>query len=183
MFYFQLFFKFISSNFNFSRINIIARLFLYKEVFKIGIKNDTLFFYSRSMSYFEFSNMYHSPFEYGGRWYRTIENFYNSQMFVDAGKKESIRTAATPLLARRYTREYLSDPNIKVREDWEEVKFDILYDGLKAKFTQNIKLRDLLLSTGEIKISEKSDDKFWGYKGDDVLGRFLMKLRDELVKI
>jgi len=77
--------------------------------------------------------------------------------------------------------------HIKVRPDWEQVKLEIMYKALEAKFTQNPKLKKLLLSTGDAKLIENNPkDDFWGIgvdkTGENHLGKLLMKLRDTLLK-
>ena len=40
---------------------------------------------------------------------------------------------------------------VRIRDDWDEIKVDLMYKANYAKFKQNIKLRDVLISTkGEI---------------------------------
>jgi ribA/ribD-fused uncharacterized protein len=65
------------------------------------------------------------------------------------------------------------------------VKDDIMYEGLRAKFTQNEDIRQKLLETGDRKLIEHTDrDKYWGDGGNgeglNKLGILLMKLRAEL---
>ena len=63
---------------------------------------------------------------------------------------------------------------------------DIMRVALYAKYTQHQRLRDLLLGTGDREIVEHtSNDSFWGDGGDgrgqNVLGKLLMELRDQLL--
>lgn len=72
-----------------------------------------------------------------------------------------------------------------IRKDWEQVKIDIMKECLLAKFTQNAKLKQLLLSTGESTIVEDSPrDDFWGIgkhkTGKNMLGKLLMEVRSVL---
>lgn len=59
-----------------------------------------------------------------------------------------------------------------------------MYKGLYEKFTQNSKLKSLLLSTSNKKIVEHTKhDSYWGDgkgKGKNILGILLMRLREEL---
>ena len=71
------------------------------------------------------------------------------------------------------------------RPDWEQVKEDVMYKALQAKFSQHNDLRKLLLDTGERTLIEHSPhDSYWGDGGDgsgkNKLGELLMKLRDEV---
>ena len=75
---------------------------------------------------------------------------------------------------------------IKIRPDWSETKYDVMYKANLHKYKQNAKLRRLLLSTGEAQLTEHTDrDKYWGDGGDgsglNKLGQILMQIRSELI--
>lgn len=75
--------------------------------------------------------------------------------------------------------------DVKMRSDWDEIKDDVMYKALMAKFTQNKKLRELLLNTGDREIIEASPrDSYWGWGKDktglNMLGKTLMKVREAL---
>ena len=77
------------------------------------------------------------------------------------------------------------DRKRKLRKDWERVKVGIMREAVEAKFRQHAELGALLLSTGEAKIIEHTDnDDFWGDGGDgsgrNELGRILMAVRAAL---
>jgi predicted NAD-dependent protein-ADP-ribosyltransferase YbiA (DUF1768 family) len=62
-----------------------------------------------------------------------------------------------------------------------------MYDVVSAKFANNRVLRDSLLATGTQEIVEGNTwgDTFWGQvngKGQNKLGKLLMKIRDELME-
>ena len=72
---------------------------------------------------------------------------------------------------------------MSLREDWEEVKFAIMEEIVKAKFTQNPKLKQLLLETGNKELQERRSrfpDKTWGMngkgEGKNMIGKILMKV-------
>jgi ribA/ribD-fused uncharacterized protein len=72
-----------------------------------------------------------------------------------------------------------------MRRDWDDVKVNIMYEVVKAKFTQHEILRETLLSTGEATLVEDSPtDYFWGCGSDgtgkNMLGKVLMRVRKEL---
>ncbi|MDE7478548.1 MAG: NADAR family protein, partial [Lachnospiraceae bacterium] len=74
---------------------------------------------------------------------------------------------------------------VKLRHDWEKVKFDIMYEICKAKFSQNEELREKLIATGKVRLEEGNTwgDKIWGTvngKGQNNLGKILMRVREEL---
>ena len=73
------------------------------------------------------------------------------------------------------------------KEEWDNIKVDVMYKILKTKFTQNPKLKKKLLKTGDKHIQEGNwwGDTFWGVdlktgKGENVLGKLLMIVRSEL---
>jgi N-glycosidase YbiA len=60
-----------------------------------------------------------------------------------------------------------------------------MLEALRAKFTQHAALRDILVGTGDAAIVEHTTrDRYWGDGGDgtgtNMLGRLLMRVRDEL---
>ena len=76
--------------------------------------------------------------------------------------------------------------SIKLREDWEEVRIQLMEEIVKAKFSQNPYLAEWLLNTGDKVLKEGNywDDRFWGVdmrtgEGENHLGIILMKLREE----
>jgi ribA/ribD-fused uncharacterized protein len=84
--------------------------------------------------------------------------------------------------------------NIPLRPDWEEIKYQIMCRGLRAKFTDDQVLvggqtmKDILLGTGTRFIAEDSPTDFvWGIRdenggmtGRNLLGLALMQVRAEL---
>lgn len=73
---------------------------------------------------------------------------------------------------------------VQLRPDWEQVKDNIMYEIIKSKFS--IKhLREMLLATGEAILIEGNtwNDTYWGMcrgKGKNMLGKILMRVREEL---
>jgi ribA/ribD-fused uncharacterized protein len=73
---------------------------------------------------------------------------------------------------------------IKIREDWEEKKVEIMEKILELKFEQHDDIRENLITTGLRPIVEHTkDDDFWGDGGDgsgkNMLGKILMKIRNK----
>jgi len=71
----------------------------------------------------------------------------------------------------------------KLRRDWESVKVGVMRTAVLAKFTQYEELQTLLLSTGDAKLVEHTEnDDYWGDGGDgsgrNKLGRILMEVRE-----
>ena len=84
-----------------------------------------------------------------------------------------------PLTAKRRGKK------VPLRPDWEEVKDDLMYQVCKAKFTQHPDLQEMLLATGNQELQEGNTwgDTYWGVckgKGQNKLGKILMRIREEL---
>ena len=70
-------------------------------------------------------------------------------------------------------------------DEGETVKVEVMRTAVRSKFTQHENLRALLLSTGDAKLLEHTEnDSYWGDGGDgsgkNMLGKILMRVRDEL---
>lgn len=138
-------------------------------------------FYSVSDEYGEFSNFAAYSIKLIGKRWPTSEHYFQGQKFQNAGHRESVRKAKTPMIAARLGR----DRKKKLRRDWESIKDNVMRDAVMAKFSQHGELRDLLLATGEAKLVEHTtNDSYWGDGGDgngkNRLGLILMEVRDKL---
>ena len=72
-----------------------------------------------------------------------------------------------------------------IRPDWDDVKEEIMRELVWAKFSQNEKLKERLLATGDRQIVEGNDwgDTYWGVcngVGLNRLGEILMEVREKL---
>lgn len=116
----------------------------------------------------------------------TAEALYQAcrfPLFPDIQKE--IIEQHSPMTAKMMSRKYLD----KTRQDWESIKYDIMYWVLQVKLSQNFdKFSKVLTDTGKRAIVEVSKkDKDWAVmrdqdqtlKGKNALGRLLMKLREE----
>lgn len=142
---------------------------------------DVIRFYSVSDEYGEFSNFAAYPIALKGERWPTAEHYFQAQKFEDAGEREAVRKAKSPMIAARMGR----DRKKKLRRDWESVKVSVMREAVRAKFMQHEDLRDLLLSTGDARLVEHTEnDDYWGDGGDgsgkNMLGRILMEIREEL---
>ena len=79
------------------------------------------------------------------------------------------------------------------RPDWAEVKDNVMFECLKVKFSRDHhpELFEKLLATGNAMIVEHTrNDKYWGdggdggtgEKGKNMLGKLLVRVRDEVLK-
>jgi ribA/ribD-fused uncharacterized protein len=127
------------------------------------------------------SNFHPSPIDVDGSKYPTVEHAFQALKSTDPSKAREVRKAETPGIAKRLGQK------VPLREDWEQVKDDVMYDLLKRKFTQNESLKRGLLATGNEYLEETNTwhDTYWGVcngKGLNKLGHLLMRLRAELQK-
>lgn len=116
-----------------------------------------------------------------GKEYPTVEHWFQSQKFTNPDLQEKVRLCGSAAQAKKAGR--TRDPSF--RTDWESVKEDVLYRGLKAKFEQNIVLQNLLEKTDPEELVEQSPwDSYWGSgsgNGKNRMGFLVMKLRSELL--
>lgn len=111
--------------------------------------------------------------------YSTNENFYQSRKATEHYVELWIAKAPHPFLAMKAGQSLRIGKEF--RDDWESIRVSVMLEGLRAKFSQNMDLKDKLLATGESPIHEASPhDLYWGYKGQDMLGKLLVQVRKEL---
>lgn len=131
--------------------------------------------------------------------YRFLSNFHRSPVFIDGCFYPSSEHAyMAQKTHNKYIKDIFSDENmsskearaegqkIELREDWEEVKVQMMYNCLLSKFLNGEKERKMLLATGDKYLEELNywKDFFWGAdlngKGQNNLGKLLMRVRQEL---
>lgn len=123
------------------------------------------------------SNFYPASVTLDGQVYPSVEHAYQAAKTLDRSERKPFKTGSA-MAAKRRGRE------LQLRADWENVKIDIMYSLLQQKF-QRTELKEKLLATGTSRLVEGNTwhDSFWGVyqgKGENYLGRLLMKVRDEL---
>ena len=136
----------------------------------------------------EFSNV-HSLFSFDeprivvdGEEWAGSEAYFQAQKSLGTSDHETVKRLmqnADPMeafgIGRRYSR----------RSDWFDVNVEVMRKAVRAKFTQNQGLKELLLSTGDHPLVQvKPGDWFWGTgpdnNGKNMLGELLMELREGL---
>ena len=136
-------------------------------------------FYKVKEPYGEFSNFSDFGFlDEDGVYWPTSEHYFQAQKFASKQLREKIRLYHSPLDAALEGRK----SNNPLRDDWEQVKDDIMLYAVYQKFSQNSVLKDLLLSTNDLEIVEHTvNDSYWGDGGDgsgkNMLGQILMRVR------
>lgn len=81
---------------------------------------------------------------------------------------------------------------VNLRKDWENIKYNIMFDIVKAKFDQHPDLQEQLLLTNDEMLIEGNDwnDRVWccvqsengNWLGSNLLGNILMQLRIDYQK-
>lgn len=147
--------------------------------------NEIHFYRSNEKPYGAFSNLYRRAFQFEGREYPTAEHAYQAGKPVKDVVRDWILSAPSPaLLAMAAHGLYSWD----VAPNWANIKFDRMRRVLHAKFSQHDDLAKLLIETKNARLVEagrvaNSVNKTWGEvngKGQNMLGRLLMELREEL---
>ena len=157
------------------------------KLFKRSEKWDNaILFYERNQPYFEFTNFHRCNVSIDGCVWPSTEHYFQAQKFIGTPFCEQIRNLTSP-------REAFAQSRVPVvsqwkRSDWEEVKKDIMYRALLEKFSQNTRLRMLLVHTGERELVENSPhDSYWGVgsngRGTNHLGKLLMKVRRHMFEL
>ena len=159
------------------------------------VKTECIFFWHEYEENGCFSNWHVSPFIIDDFRYSHVEQYLMAQkakLFHDAKSYTALLKARTPKeckdLGRRVTP---FDGAV-----WDKVRYDVLVTGVRAKFTQNAELQQVLLSTGDCILAEASPyDDIFGIKlsadaaatielnrwpGHNLLGKALMEVRAEL---
>ena len=118
--------------------------------------------------------------------------FRKAMLFEDYDTAKSIMYQRSPKEQKKLGRSVIGYDDDK----WMEVAFDIVVEGNMAKFSQSPLLYDTLKSSGDKIIVEASPyDRRWGiglaedapgiedpnnWRGDNLLGKAIMKVRAEL---
>jgi len=98
-----------------------------------------------------------------------VDNEYYKSFTLDSNSKLSKAPGEAAKKAGRAKK--LNSNQI---EAWNKRKFDVLYPMLKAKFSQNVNLCELLLATGDAILTHRPP------RGKLVTETQLMRVRDEL---
>ncbi|GBE94389.1 NADAR family protein [Nostoc cycadae] len=138
----------------------------------------TIYFYSTREQYGCFSNFSDHGFVLDDLYWYTSEHYFQAQKFVGTFHLEQIRLVKTPKEAAKMGRER-SRP---LRQDWEQVKDDIMKKAVLCKFETHLDIQEILLNTGNTEIVENSPiDYYWGCgadgSGKNMLGIILMEVR------
>jgi ribA/ribD-fused uncharacterized protein len=127
------------------------------------------------------SNFYPAEIEFDGLTYPDVEHAYQSAKTTDMAGRRRIAAQPTPADAKR------AGESFPPRPDWPQIKFDVMEQCVRYKFTHHPDLAQKLLDTGDAYLEEGNTwhDQIWGVyqgQGQNHLGIILMKIRAELQK-
>jgi len=148
-------------------------------------------FWKTNEKYGEFSNWYtRSSFIYKERRFSSSEQalmWEKAQTFKDEEIALSIMANSDPKKIKKLGRQ-VANYDDKI---WRSRRGKVMFDILLCKFSQDLYLKQLLLSTGDSELFEASPiDNIWGIgssdvnivRGGNLLGITLMRVREELRK-
>jgi ribA/ribD-fused uncharacterized protein len=139
-------------------------------------------------NYFFLSNFY-DVLRYDGRHieleglrFPSSEHAYQAMKTLDPDRRVAFQHYIEAKTAKQMGQ------RLKLREDWEDVKIDMMRTILAQKFAAGTELARKLLETGEAHLEEgnRHGDVFWGTVdgvGENWLGRLLMERRATLRRI
>ncbi|MFC8537433.1 NADAR family protein [Streptomyces sp. NPDC057249] len=130
---------------------------------------------------FMLRNDFPAPIEFAGDSYASVQHGYWALSAANASDRSSIRAAASGREAQEL------GGRAPRRDDWSDVRLAVMAGLLRAKFTQHPGPAQVLLSTGDARISYTgfADSPFWRDVPDDRgrnwMGRLLELTRAELL--
>lgn len=145
-------------------------------------------FYGPRDSYGCFSNFSKHPIVVNGITFLTSEHYFQSRKFEGTPYEWQIIRAFSPSEAAKMGR----SRQYPLRQDWDQIKLNVMRYALYYKFTQHLDIQKILLDTQDAYIVEHtSRDSYWGDgssekmegvigPGENMLGRLLMELRNYL---
>lgn len=132
-----------------------------------------------SRQYHFLSNFSESEVWLDGVSYPSVEHAYQAAKTISLSERIHVKTAPTPNIAKRRGR------RVTLRDNWEKIKDDIMYELIRQKFMQHPELSSKLLQTRGRELVEGNwwNDTYWGVcngQGRNQLGKTLMRVREEL---
>lgn len=120
--------------------------------------------------------------------YPSVEHAYQAAKLRPEKRLKHIDRSAAPGQVKRASR--TNDFKVDVRDDWDEIKLEVMKDLVRQKFVPGSDLAEKLLATGDQPIVEGNNwgDSFWGVslktgEGQNHLGKILMERRSDLRSI
>lgn len=124
------------------------------------------------------SNFYEAPLLFRGLVFGNAEAAFHSQKCPQRAKQfQGLNASQAKQLGRQ----------VVIRPDWDKVRDQVMYEVVFEKFSQNSKIRERLITTGEAMLVEGNtwNDRYWGVCngiGQNKLGKILMRVRSEFLQ-
>lgn len=139
-----------------------------------------IFFYEQD--FYVFSNFSSFQIDWEGVRFATSEQLYHWLKFTN---RPDVQDEILLTRSAHDAFKLANDYKALRRPDWDDVKFDIMVEILKAKTSQHEYVKKKLLGSGERELVENSwRDDVWGWglnkDGQNLLGKAWMKVRDGL---
>src|SRR5262245_27554833 len=129
-----------------SRISSLCLWFMRRRLMpESTLRPVVINFYETTGLYGCFSNFSRHPIVLGGKTWPTSEHYFQAQKYAGTGHEEEVRNAPTAMIAARMGR----SRQRPLREDWDNVKDQIMLQAVRTKFTQHEDLKAVLAGTGD----------------------------------
>lgn len=145
----------------------------------------------RGENYF-LSNMFEAFITVDGILYKNAESAYQAQKVKSRAQRIKHFTGKSGFHSKQFGKKVMKNDKW-FRKDWDNVKYDIMYNIVYEKFKQNLSLRRKLLNTQDKELIEINQwhDGYWGNcicdkcgkHGENNLGKILMNVRDCFKKL
>ncbi len=155
-------------------------------------------FHKPDEEYGVFSNWYPAGFEFADRKYCCVEQYMMSRKVLLARRfdlNDLIMGTEDPEEIKNYAGPKYFGNYGTIRKVWENTRYDAVKFAVRQKCIQNPEVMSILLGTGDALLAECAGrDTAWGiginlhdhkwknaqnWRGDNLLGRILMELREE----
>lgn len=143
-----------------------------------GLDTDTqVFFYEQE--FYVLSNFSAFRLNWQAYDFDTAEHAYHWAKFLDA---PAVRSEILAARSAHHAYQIAQSNKDLRRDDWDDIKVDVMRDILRAKAGQHPYVLRKLVETGNRELIENSwRDDFWGWgvdrNGQNVLGRLWMEIR------
>lgn len=139
-----------------------------------------------------FSNFFPSPITIDDVDYTSVEQYFQHEKALQCGdlkQARKIMNKSNPWYIK------IAGSRVELNDAWKKNRLKTLYQGIFAKFEQNIPLRQALLNTVGLNLYEATTDLFYAcgidldspkwvtgdWPGQNVTGKILMKVRGEFL--
>lgn len=150
-----------------------------KNIQRMTRQEDEIVFFDKfsNPKYFCFSPHHIAKFFLDNEWWLSVSHYYYANKVIDSDLKDIIRQIEDPTEAKSLCRTF------PTKENWENLKYEYMYNAMGAKFLQNRDCLGVLISTKNKAIIEDSPfNYYWGGKnnGLNMLGKILEQVRSDI---